>query len=294
MRQQSEHGPAPEKTAATQEPRTLIAFFLLAFGISWLVWIPAALAARGLISFPLSSSVVGLLGSFGPSLAALLVTAVIAGLSGLRQLLGRLFIWRVNWRWYLFVLLWPAVLSLAATAVYALFGGTTPDLTQPPVLEQLALPPEMTAVGPWPLLPFIFLQQLLVGSAMGEEIGWRGFALPRLQAGQGALWASVTLGVLWGIWHLPLYLTQGHPLSEIFFGWTLLGIVADTILFTWVYNHTGGSLLLALLFHAAIAVTGLFLPGTPANLPIALVLKWAVVGLILYRTGRQLGWGNAP
>jgi membrane protease YdiL (CAAX protease family) len=120
---------------------------------------------------------------------------------------------------------------------------------------------------------------------MGEEIGWRGYALPRLQAIQSALGASLILGLLWGLWHLPLYLTRGHPLSETFFGWYLLDIVADAILFTWVYNNTRGSLLLALLFHTSIAVTGLFLTPAETTPLLGIALKWAVVAIVVATAG---------
>ena len=99
-----------------------------------------------------------------------------------------------------------------------------------------------------------------------------------------------------GLWHLPLALTRGHPISEGFFGWFLLGIVADAVLFTWLYNSTGGSLLLAALFHASISVTGLFLTSASATPLLELVLKWIAVGAViaifgaadLSRTKKQL------
>ena len=84
-----------------------------------------------------------------------------------------------------------------------------------------------------------------------------------------------------GLWHLPLALTRGHPISEGFFGWFVLGIVADAVLFTWLYNSTGGSLLLAVLFHTSIAVTGLFLSSASATPLLELGLKWIAVGAVI-------------
>jgi len=269
-----EHGQQSADASASVSipPRrySLPAFFLLAFGISWIIWVPAAAASWGLFAFPLSLASIGLLGAFGPSLAAVILTATGEGVSGLRRLVGRLLLWRVGLRWYARVLLFPAAISLASTALYVLFGGPAPDFADPPVT--LFYPPELSEISPMVLLPFVLLQTLLFSSPMGEEIGWRGYALPRLQALRSALWASVILGLLWALWHLPLYLTHGHPLSGEFFGWALLGFVADAILFTWVYNNTRGSLLLALLFHASFNVTELFLTSveTTALLSIAL------------------------
>jgi uncharacterized protein len=119
----------------------------------------------------------------------------------------------------------------------------------------------------------VFIQQTLVGSSMGEELGWRGYWLPRLQARFGALFSSILLGAVWGFWHLPLALTPGDLRSETFFGWSVLGTVATAILFTWVYNHTQGSLFVALLLHTSTNVTGLFLAMGNIH-PVAMPLRY--------------------
>ncbi|HEY0604289.1 MAG TPA: CPBP family intramembrane glutamic endopeptidase [Herpetosiphonaceae bacterium] len=266
----------------------LIAFGLLAFGISWGVWIPLALAAQGLIGLPLSPTLLTLLGAFGPSLAAILLTATTEQWVGVRKLLGRLLIWRVGIHWYLFVLMWPAVLSLLTTAVHVVLGHAAPNFAHPPLLDLYPLPPNLGLIAWWVLVPLIVVQQLVVSSPMGEEIGWRGYALPRLQARTSPLGASIILGLIWSVWHLPLYLTRGHPLAGEFFGWLPLGLIPTTILFTWVFNHTRGSLLLALLFHAAINLTDLFLART-ATLPlISPALTW-VVALLVVGIGDRSG-----
>lgn len=269
------------------KPRSLLAFFLLAFGISWIVWIPAALASHGLLSFQLGQSTTSLLGAFGPSTAALITTGIYDGKAGFRSLLRRLLTWRVGLQWYLFVLFWPALLSLAKTALAVLFGGSAPDFAQPPFVHLYPLPSELSKVNPLLFLPFVFLQQTLIGSSMGEEIGWRGYALPRLEAYRNAVRAGIILGIVWGVWHLPLWLTKGYPLAEGFLGWTMLSILADSVLFTWVYNNTKGSLLLALLFHTSIAITGLFLSSAEASAPIGLALKWGVVVLVVAMFGSE-------
>jgi membrane protease YdiL (CAAX protease family) len=137
----------------------------------------------------------------------------------------------------------------------------------------------------WLLLPFIFLQQMLIGSAMGKELGWRGFDLPPLRGKWNALVASILLGLVWGVWHLPKFLIVSDPIAEQFFLWFLLGIVAEAILFTWVYNNTGGSLLLALLFHTSINITYLFLAPADANPLLSLILVWALVAVVVAYAG---------
>ena len=186
--------------------------------------------------------------------------------------------------WYVFALLYPPAISLATTALYILFGGEAPDFSNPPILRGYLLPPEVLRIGPLVLLPIFFLTQLLISSPMGEEIGWRGYALPRLQATRSALMTSVILGVLWQLWHVPKMVAEGMTLSEAFSPWGIFGAVAVTILFTWVYNNTKGSLLLALLFHTSLNVTGAFLTAVDASV-LNLVLTWIVVGVIIAAAG---------
>jgi membrane protease YdiL (CAAX protease family) len=261
--------------------RSLIVFFALTFGFTWAAWVPAALASHNVIPFRMNKDLSSLLGVFGPFIAAVTTTAIYDGRMGLGTLFKRLAVWRVGVQWYLFVLFWPAALSLGKTAIAILLGSPAPDFSQPPFVRLYPLPSELLTANPLIFLPFIFLQQTLVGSSMGEEIGWRGYALPRLQAHQSPLLASLILGITWGVWHLPLWLTNGHPMQGTFFGWALLGLVATAVLFTWVYNHTQGSLLLALLFHTSLAVTELFLASAEPPALIGMALNCGVVVLVV-------------
>jgi membrane protease YdiL (CAAX protease family) len=273
--------------SVSPQPRSLLTFFLLAFGLSWAFWMPGAFASHGLLSFPLSPASTNLLGAFGPSMAALITTATYDGRAGFRTLPRRLLTWRVGLPWYLFVLCWPALHSLMKTALAVWLGGSVPDFARPPFSHLYPLPPELSNANPLLFLPFVFLQQTLIGSSMGEEIGWRGYALPRLGAYGNALRAGTILGIAWSVWHLPLWLTRGHPAGEEFLGWTLLGIVADSVLFTWVHNNTEGSLLLPLLFHTSIAVTGLFLASAESSSLVGMTLKWGVVTLVTMAYGSK-------
>lgn len=278
------------KQTMAREQVHLLAWGLLTFAISWGVWLPMALASHDLIALDLSPTLLTLIGAFGPSLAAVLLTAITERWTGVRALLDRLLHWRVGVRWYGFVLLWPAVLSLLTTTINVALGAPPPDFTHPPLLKVYPLPPELAASGWWLVLPFLCVQQLLLSSPMGEEIGWRGYAQPRLQARSTALVASVALGLIWSVWHLPLYVTRSHPLANEFWGWLPLGLIPTTILFTWVFNQTQGSLLLALLFHAAINITDLVLAQTSTMPLISPALTW-LVALLVIATGTL---GAAP
>jgi membrane protease YdiL (CAAX protease family) len=263
----------------------LVAFFLLAFALSWSVWIPAALASRGLFPLQVSPMLTSVLGTFGPSLAALILLGVTAGKKGVTALLRRLWLWRVGLHWYAFVLLWPALLSLAASGLAVLFGSPAPDFAHPPLLRFASLPPQVNGIGLLVLLPVAFLQQFFLGSSMGEELGWRGYALPRLQARHSALLASIVLGLLWGLWHLPLFLTQGDERASIPFGWFLVSIVLAAIVYTWVYNHTQGSLLIALLFHTTTALTGSFLSSAATTPVFEVGVQLVAVSILVLVTG---------
>ncbi|MBK6644251.1 MAG: CPBP family intramembrane metalloprotease [Anaerolineales bacterium] len=263
------------------KPHSLTVFFALSFLISWMVWVPASLASHNLISFKIDPTLSGSLGAIGPSLAALITIAIYDGGTGFRDLFGRLLTWRVGLRWYLFVFLWAPCLSLTVTAVSVLVGGSIPNFAQPPFANIFSsLLPTLGNISPFIFLPFFFLQQLLLGSSMGEEPGWRGYALPRMQFKSGAWQASILLGMLWGLWHLPLWLTKGNFAQETFIGWHYLELIATSVLFGWVYNNTKGSLFLALLFHTSIGVTGLFLASVEFYPWLPAAFSWGTALLV--------------
>jgi membrane protease YdiL (CAAX protease family) len=164
-----------------------------------------------------------------------------------------------------------------------LFGSPGPDFANPPVVYEYPVPPEALSAGFLPLLPMVFMTQVF-GSSMGEELGWRGFALPRLQARQSALVASGVLGVVWGIWHLPRVWTPGAALDTAGFGWLVVRIVLDAVLYTWIFNNTKGSLLLVLLLHTTQPVTNLFLAKV-SNPLVESALTALVVILVVTRSG---------
>jgi uncharacterized protein len=194
--------------------------------------------------------------------------------------------WRVGWQWYLVVILGPAVFSVAVAGIYTLFGGSWADAAPPAILQGSLL-----------FLP-LFLLILTFTDGLGEELAWRGFALPRLLTRYNALVASVVLGVIWALWHLPLLWTEGNGMFHLPVWLLLLDLTAKSVLFTWVFLHTRGSVLIAMLFHGA---TNLFLVSPEVastgdlGLPVlAMVGKWVLVSIMLVVAGPSLARGSHP
>src|SRR5215217_171460 len=243
----------------------LITFFVLTYALAWILWLPLVVHQDTIPAAP--GLVLVLLGSNVPSLLAILLTALVLGRGSLRKLLGRLLIWRVDPHWYLVIVLGPIALSGGMVAFNAFVGGPAISVGVPLLTVVITL------------AFFIF-----PGSALGEEIGWRGYALPRLQSGRSALSASLILGVIWAFYHLPLFFTgQAFRSPRILIPFVISGIALSVIL-TWVYNGTGGSLLLVVLLHATANLPlTLFLEplGRQAMLPFLLYVGLMVVGAIV-------------
>ncbi|HEX6306276.1 MAG TPA: type II CAAX endopeptidase family protein [Anaerolineales bacterium] len=238
----------------------LRAYFALAFAGTWVVFSPIILSkVLGLFSLPDSAAVLlFILSTFtGPFVAALVVTNAIGGRPGLGKLFRRMVQWRVGIQWYLLVLLgYPALLYVGLTLAEG------PGLLANPV-ESL------------PLLASAYLPNVVLGILMpglGEETGWRGFALPRLERLYGPLLGSLVLGILHALWHLPAYLTPGFiqagPFDPVIFVANSGAIIASTFLWTWLFNNARGSILFAMLFHAA-SNASLMLIGRLALAPFA-------------------------
>lgn len=179
-----------------------------------------------------------MIGTFGPLVAAVVVTAQESGRAGLLSLLGRIVHWRIAPIWYGVVLLGPILLMLAGLALEVVaLGG------QPPSLGAL--------IGVLPILVIVTLYGVIFVT-IGEEVGWRGYALPALQARYGALVSSMILGVMWAPWHLPVFFNPDTHYSDLPFVIQLAFQIPIAILFTWVFNSTGGSVLMTILLHAVL------------------------------------------
>jgi CAAX protease family protein len=244
----------------------LATFFVLSYGLSWALWIPLAIF-RDATAGPYTTLAL-LIGSNIPSLVAIVLTAIGLGKGATRKLLGQLLIWRVGWRWYLLLLAPTALVVGTITLVAITRGGPTAVLAMP-VLSAVVYVAFMT----------------FPGSATGEEIGWRGYALPRLQSRHTALLASLILGSVHGLWHMPLWLTgdADHRLSV--YPAFLIQTLALAVIYTWLYNSTKGSLLLVVLFHVSTnaPLTLVLLPLGVENwvLPFWLMAGFTVVAALI-------------
>ncbi len=237
----------------------VIAFFVLTFAITWLSAIPRILHWRwGWIAG---------LGGFVPALAALILTGVNDGRPGIEKLIAQLFRWRVGVQWYLVAVLGPVALVTMAVLLSKLLSGSAQSLDVSRLIARLPAQGLMLVV--------IGLYELAV--VWGEELGWRGYAQPRLQDGYSALVASVIVGLLWGLWHLPVFWIPDSIQYGISIPFFVVASVGYGILYAWIYNSTGGSVLLVCLVHAAdnlvVMYSNLFFPSiTGEPLPSLLAL----------------------
>jgi membrane protease YdiL (CAAX protease family) len=219
----------------------IITFFVLTYVFTWAIESPlvfltdSVTATQGLVLVILASNV--------PSAVAIVLTAIVLGRGALRKLLARLLIWRVSPFWYLVVFLGPVALTGGVVLLNSLMGGP-------------ALSLGMTLVG----ATIFFAFSVVPGSALGEEIGWRGYVLPRLQSRMSALSAALLIAPIWGLWHLPLWLTGDPVKTPTFYVAFFAAVFPMSVLLTWVYNSTGGSLLMVVILHATV------------NLPVTLVI----------------------
>jgi membrane protease YdiL (CAAX protease family) len=197
---------------------------------------------------------------------ALALTARDEGRAGVVRLLARIGKWQVGARWYLFAVGWTAATELTAALVHRVATGDWPVFGD----------------TPWPLMLGAILVSTWVQA--GEEVGWRGYALPRLAGHLGLAGASVLLGVAWALWHLPLFFLPGSPSRGQSFPLYLLHVTAVSVAMAWLYWKTEGSLLLVMLMHAAvnntIGIVPAALPGAASPFSWrATLAAWLTVGL---------------
>jgi len=247
----------------------LVLYFILAYALSWSVFIPIALSANGLIpvEIPLAYHY---LGSFGPMVAAVIVISLTTGKQGLHSLFERLIKWRVEVRYYVFAILAPAALFILAVLLNRLFTGAWPDLSQLGEADYLPYLGPLGVLGLW-----------LLTYGLGEETGWRGYALPRLQRTRPATSATLVLAILWACWHIPalFYRDTYTEMGLLAFPMLLVSVIFAAMVFTWLYNSTRGSILLVILFHAIFNWLSVSEAGGQF---VAILMSVPVIGWALY------------
>ena len=284
--------PSDQSTAAPRGLRhvmrqhPLFFFFLMSYAFSWIILIPYVLSVWGILKG--NFSFLYILKPFvGPTLAAIVMTGITEGKAGLLRLRDSLKQRRAGWQWYLFILLGIPALILLGIIIQPGTLGSFQGLTPIILVKYL-----------------VYFVVVFFGVALPEEIGWRGFALPRMQPRYGPLWGTLLLGVLWACWHLLYFLTPGHgggPGTTLAtyltnFSYFFPMVVALAIIFTWVFNHTQGSIFIANLMHAAIDAPQLvwiplFLAVNESKLNLASLIAFGVPALlIVILTRGQLGY----
>ena len=257
-----------DKTITPQNSKHLVAYFILAYAISWAIGIPLALSRQGIMQ-PIFPPWFHYFVGYGPMLSALIVTWATQGQQGIKELWRRITKWQVGGIWWLLALS-PLVLGFIIALAMNFLSNHKVTLSQ--LGEVHFLPP--LGIGA------LFLWILTFG--IGEEIGWRGYALPRLQKDHNALYATIILTILWGAWHLPQFFYLFDP--SIAVGWGI-GLFAGAIVFTWLLNSTAGSILIVAIWHGCFNYISASNAGDgllAAAISI-IVMVWAVVVVFLYK-----------
>lgn len=250
---------------------SLLRYFALTFATSWICWFAAGLLWRGTGSPGSPPGALGgaafLLGVFMPGIVAVAEVGRLHGATGVRSLLRRILQARVAPRYFVLAAGYFAAVKLAVALLYRVITGAWPPF------------------GPVPWLVMAGSLLVSTGFQAGEEVGWRGYALPRLSHHVGLAGASVLLGVVWALWHLPqfFFFPQGDTFGQSFPVW-LLQVTAISVALAWLYWRTGGSLLLVMLMHAGVNNTNWVPSGVPgATDPLALstsLVAWLTAGVL--------------
>jgi len=256
----------------------LISMYIIMFAIAWAVMVPQALYSQGLISAPLPMWL-ELLTGWAPAIAAVIVASVISGRAGVRELLGRFRMWRVGVQWYLVAFFMLAALILGGIGLHVLFGGTMP-----------AIP---AAGAPMLNIALSFVILIVAGVLINtEEIAWRGFALPRLQAKYGVLVGCLLLAIPEVALHLPLFFVKENPFYQTV-GLAAFSAfsVAMVFIYAFVFNQAKGSLLIVTLMHASQnAWANLLSDNTASPFYFTVALAWMVAIALIFLTKGRLGY----
>ncbi len=259
------------------ELRNLLLYLLFAFGWSWFWWF---LFIIGTLEMPVGIGTPNVdlvsagpivllivLTPYGPTMGSFVVTYVTEGKTGVKKLWKKFWSTDLGHRWFLGILLIEAILFVIPHLLTRIFEGFKTELVS---MRN-------------PLMIIGLIVPNLIHGGMSEEFGWRGFALPRLQARWDALTSSIILGVIWAVWHVPLWFLPPEPRQFSFFLWAGL-IILWSVLFTWVFNNTNGSILGAVLFHS---LGNLFSEMFPSSFIYRFSIRLVLVLLIIMLYGSK-------
>ncbi len=255
-----------------------VSFFILAYLISWVFWLPLLFVDSEPGAFFMLLFIVG---GLGPFVAALIVSKMAGVSKGFRRLL---FMWRVSFKWYLAALALPILVAIVATGVFVIVGGAPTFLPETPPLY---------------FYPLLLLFVMILGGGL-EEPGWRGFALPMLLKRYNPFVASMLVGTVWAFWHLPLFFAPVSSQYDLPFGWYFLNTLALSLVFTWLFLKSKGSTVTAIVLHGGVNAVFTWYPGI-SNIPTVLgtvhyyapitVASWLIAGLMLL-FGRDQFFGH--
>lgn len=253
-------------------------FFALAYVLTWSQWIPLALAGRVVDVGPSPSHFPGL---WGPCVAAFLVTLVIEGRAGVLDLLRRMLRWRVGARWYA-VALSPLVFAALGLSALGALGRALP------AVEDFGRMGGMAS-----LHPLALFAALIPLNGFAEDVGWRGFAQPRLQQRRSLLRASLLLAIPWALWHVPSFfvLASYRTMTPLLFPGFFAGLACGSIVLAWLVERSGGSILMVALYHAALNLACGTVAGREVLAPIVStgVMIHALVLVALELRARRAG-----
>lgn len=255
--------------------RKLAIFTLATYVFSWACWLPIV---NSLEASPFSGSPATIalffLGAYGPTIVGIAMACIYGGSAGAKKLFKSAVSLRIGARWILVALLTGPVIYAAAMGAYALLGGEVGEINY----------------GLLPWLPIVFVVPIVFGP-LAEEFGWRGFALPLLDHKNKAISASIVIGVIWALWHAPLFWAQtgtaisGFEIDAYLIALFFLAVIGSSFIYTWLFNRTGslaGAILLHLGMNASGTIVGMLFPQMSLEQRLELyeiyvVLLWALV-----------------
>lgn len=256
-----------KKSSEFLRHHSLVIGIFLMFLLTW----PLDLVNSGIVKIDIPFIVLLFLG-WGFVFASIIMTWLTLGKEGVVRLLKRFLQWRVNWKWYLVAFLLEPLLIYLGVYGNALVTGVAPDYSTITAYELFGESAKLWLF----VLPFFLIDFI----SNGEEIGWRGYVLPRLQSKYNALTSTLILGVIWGFWHLLKFLSHW---DTVYFAWFMLHIMAFAVTQTWLYNSTKGSLLMVTIMHASSNTAGIFVPkaSTVSNENMGAYIGWVLLEVLV-------------